>query len=237
MSSQWFNYEAVTVTAIFAYVNGPYALIAAHIKRADPMGLFPAQIVQKVHCWANCIPFACTGNGANMDKLASAMLNAQSNYSPDETGLVAAFHSVRPGLYATATNGSTVASKVPSLAKGTLLVAVPEHQGEAAHIFELDFATGARNNLFLDLAAQGTNPAAFLTIALMAFDRHTAVRPFAGDIWAATCIDFAVKTCSRHVGWPFDVVITRPNGSGGFMNHQQQFTTAPTAGHPTFAIP
>jgi hypothetical protein len=68
------------MTAIFAYVSGERALMAAGTLRVDPLGAFTNQTVGKVLCWANCIAFAGAGNGPRIATLAIQMLTNKRGF-------------------------------------------------------------------------------------------------------------------------------------------------------------
>lgn len=224
------------MTAIFAYVAGPQAIIASDTLRRDPLGLFVNLTVKKVYCWSNCILFAGAGNGPRLEKLASDMLANQTKYSPDEAGIIAAFRSLQPTHYAHATSGHSVVTKSPRLAQGTFLVAVPEMKGCPAKLFELDFATGDRKDLLLPLASQGTNPTAFLKFAQQRLAAYRTTAGLPGDLWAGGCVSDAIAICSQDVGFPFDVIVTGPNGSGGWQAHHQRFSALPLSANSLFLI-
>jgi hypothetical protein len=177
---------------------------------------------------------AGAGNGPRLNRLASDMLANQSNYTPEEAGFMAAFQAFQPTHYTNATSGTSVATSVPRLTQGTFLVAVPEMNGSPAKLFELDFAQGTRRDLPLNVAAQGTNPQLFLQIAQRAVVTHSAAAGLAGDLWAGDCVNQAIAAYSQAVGLPFDVFVTGPSGSGGWLAHHQRFAAVPSSATAAF---
>jgi hypothetical protein len=164
------------------------------------------------------------------------MLANQGNYTPDEAGLMAAFKALQPTHYTIATSGISVATKVPRLTQGTFLVAVPEMNGSAARLFELDFADGTRRDFPLNLATQGTDPQAFAQIAQAALAARCTTAGLPGDLWAGDCISGAIAARPQAVGLPFDLIATGPKATGGWLAHDQRFLASPSSANAAFLI-
>ncbi len=227
--------DGANVTAIFAYVKGFCAVVAADSYRADPLGIFPATTVNKTYCWAGRIPFACTGNGSLMSKLATDMVALAAAYSSDEAGFRAAFTSARAAILS-ATPPPVPGSNTTALKGGTILASIPEEAGSAARILEMNFDTGKIWPHPCDLAAQGTDPEAFRTIGLMKYHEHKVLTGLACDVWAVESIALASDICGRHVGLPCDVIIARPNLTGRYASHHSHFHSVPVTPNAAFTI-
>lgn len=225
------------MTAIFAYVGGERALMAADTLRVDPAGFFPNQTVAKIFCWANCISFGGAGNGPRIATLANAMIADQSSFSPDEAGFLGAFRKYQPLVYAQATSGTSVMTRLPSLTTGTLLAAVPKMNGNGEHIFELDFATGSVTRLTGQISAQGANPAALLAIGLAAHSARHAPTGLPADLWSGQCIAEAVIAYPRAIGFPYDILATERDSLGAWIAHTVRYAAPPTVANPLFHIP
>jgi hypothetical protein len=225
------------VTAIFAYVSGERAPMAADTLRVDLAGLFPNQTVGKVFCWANCIAFGGAGNGPRISILANEMIKAQGSFSPDEAGFLDAFRTYQPPVYAQATSGTSVMTRMPNLTTGTLLAAIPAMGGETQHILELDFVTGSVTRLTGQLAAQGTDPAALLAISSTVQSALQTATGLPGDLWVGRCIAQAVVAYPKAIGFPFDILATERDSRGTWIAHTARFATAPTVANPLFYIP
>ena len=224
------------MTAIFAYVSGEHALMAADTLRVDPLGWLPSQTVGKIFCWADCIVFGGAGNGPRIAMLANAIINAQGGYSPDEGGFLKAFGTFRPSVYAQATSGTSVMTRMPGLTTGTLLAAIPAMGSQTDHILELDFATGSVTRLPGQLAAQGTDPTALLAIGSAVQQALQTATGLPGDLWAGQCMAQAVATYPTAVGWPFDIFATERDSVGTWIARTARFANAPTAANPLFHI-
>lgn len=227
------------MTAIFAYVKGSCAFVAADSHRADPLGIFPATTVNKTYCWADRIPFACTGNGLLMSKLATDMVALATTCSSDEAGFRFAFTNARTAILSATSPpapGSPIATNTPALKGGTILASIPEEDGSAAKILELNFDTGAIWPHSCDLTAQGTDPEAFRTIGLMKYHEHKVSTGLACDVWAVESIALASNICGRHVGLPCDVIIARPDSTGQYASHQARFASVPVTPDAEFTI-
>jgi len=224
------------MTAIFAYVKGGCAIIAADTLRVDVMKLFPPQTVKKVFSWAGCILFAAAGNGPRLERLAAAVISEQGSSSPDEIGFLAAFHKHQAAHYAAATSGTSLVTKVPGLSQGSYLVAVPELNGVPAHLFELDFATGCQTSLNSHSWAQGTDPSAFQVIAKSVLANYPAGAAIPGDLWGSECIRQAISLHPNAVGLPFEVGISKKSVNGSHSAQMTRHSSHPTTGDPTFEI-
>ena len=225
------------MTALFAHVNGNRALIAADTRRVDPGNMFPPMTVRKISCWANCIPFAGTGNGPRLDKIAMGMLKYQHDYTPDEAGFLDAFEKFRAFVYAEATSGTTIATSVPKLVAGTVLAAVPAMNGNKEHILSLDFATGHDVVLQGNVASDGTHQAAFQAIASATFQQHCSPAGIAGDVWSGDAISQAAAIDPVAVSLLFDIVSTGPAAGGNWISHHMRCAAPPGTPAEEFHLP
>jgi hypothetical protein len=224
------------VTAIFAYVSGGRALLAADTLRVDPAGLFPNQMVGKIYCWANCIAFAGAGNGPRIATLANQMISAQGDFSPDEDGFLDSFRKYQPLVYGQATSGTSVMTRMPSLSTGTLLAAIPAMGGKSEHILQLDFVTGSVRQRLGRLAAEGTDSAALLSIgsaAQIALQKPTGLP---GDLWARRCIAEAVGVYPKAIGFPFDILTTEQESNDVWIAHMARFPSVSTSASTLFHV-
>ena len=231
--------DGANVTAIFAYVKGSCAVVAADSYRADPSGMLGPKTVNKAYCWADRIPFACTGNGALMSKLATDMIALSTKYPSNEFGFRAAFQRARTAISSAAplaAPGSPIATGIPALKGGTILASIPEEDGTAARILELNFDNGNIWPHPCDLTAQGADPEAFRTIGLIKYNEHKGPTGLACDVWAVESIALASDICARHVSLPCDVIITRPDSTGRYVSQHEHFHRIPVTPNAAFKL-
>lgn len=225
------------MTALFAHVNGHRAMIAADTRRVDPAGMIPPMTVRKISCWANCIPFAGTGNGPRLDQIAMGMLTYQHEYTPDESGFLNAFEKYRAIVYAQATSGTSISTSVPKLVIGTVLAAVPAMNGNKERILSLDFATGNVVMLQGAIASDGTHQTVFQAIANATFQQHCGPAGLAGDIWSGDAISQAAAIDPAAVSLLFDIVSTGPAANGNWVSHHMRCAAPPVIPVEEFHLP
>lgn len=164
------------------------------------------------------------------------MIAAQGSFSPDEAGFLDAFRMYQPMVYAQATSGTSVMTRLPNLVTGTLLAAIPAMGGESEHILELDFVTGSIRRLTGQLAAQGTDPAALLAISSAIQSALQVSTGLPGDLWAGQCIAEAVIAYPKAIGFPYDLLATEMDSLGTWIAHTARFATESTVANPLFHI-
>lgn len=225
------------MTAIFAYVTADIAFIAGDTLRVDPSGLLPPMTICKIHYWSESVIFGQAGS-QHQSSMISEMKLKKKQYTDPKTGniyfddsehwLFQSFNSCQSIHYPRA-----LAASGPILSQGSVFVASPNPAGE---LFCYDFASGSRSIIGGSIAAGGTNPALFLGSA----QRHMTTLGAAGskslplDQWAKMCLTDAIAACPATVGWPADLLISRPDGLGGRILVQRRIDSNSTCAHPDF---
>lgn len=193
------------MTAVFAFVFDEMAVIATDTLRVDPLGWLPNQVVEKSYCWKGLIPFGAAGTGAFVKRVADKMALCEADYSADKEGFLAAFEKARQEVMDAIHDGPNALEK--AVARATILAAVPTLSAPA-HIFSIDFTTGAVDQKPLAIAAEGTLPSKFQEIAEAVLAECTGSSPEPQAL-ALECMQRAVACCPDHVGWPMDVRVVK----------------------------
>lgn len=229
-----------TMTAIFAYSSPTVAFVAGDTLRAVPGLLLPSVITCKVHFWSDQAVFGQAGTQFQSQMIADTkaaklqwtdQTTGSVQYDDSEAWLHKTFARFRPSRYAEAlkSNGAV-------LSGGSLLVASVSAVGVGSGLARYDFATGSRTSLMGQVAADGTDEAAFLGIANKQLDamkaRSSETVPL--DEWARNCLAEAMALYPTAVGWPADLLIAKPDGRGGRLIVQKRIDASSAVGDPIF---
>ena len=191
--------------------------------------------VRKISCWANCIPFAGTGNGPRLDKIAMGMLKTQHDYTPD-SGFLDAFEKFRAFVYAEATSGTTIAATSQS-SWPVRSSPRPCDEWQQRDNLSLDFATGHDVVLQGNVASDGTHQAAFQAIASATFQQHCSPAGIAGDVWSGDANSQAAAIDPVAVSLLFDIVSTGPAAGGNWISHHMRCAAPPGTPAEEFHLP
>ena len=228
------------MTAIFAYVTPDIVFVAGDSRR-DYIG-FEAVRARKVHFWTDRVLFAQCGDGKFLSALVEDVKKCQPMVAwqypdlSDDEQLLKALAARRTDHYNAAVQAH---SKLPSgaaLISGAILVAGIADLNGPERITAFDFATGGRAALGT-LAADGTDPTAFLDIAQHALDaRAGAGTPVHLDEWAVDSIEAAMAAHPKAIGWPADMIIARPDPSGRTTTMREVNGSDALRANPVFAV-
>lgn len=227
------------MTAIFAYSSPTVAFVASDTLRSMPCNFLPPATVRKAHLWSDQVVFAQAGTQHQSKMIAEIQLRKMKwtdqvtgsvQFDDSEDWLFKTFELCQPSAYQNALrkNGATLSS-------GNLLVAYVNTCAIGNGIARYDFATGSRTIVTGQVAADGTDPVAFLKIA----NKHlSAMSVLHGtlrlDEWARTCLNEAIALHPTTVGWPADLIISKPDNHGGRLIVQRQINASSAVGDTIF---
>lgn len=228
------------MTAIFAYVTPDIVFVAGDSRR-DYLG-FGTVRARKVHVWTDRVLFAQCGDGKFLSALIEDVKKCQPmvawqypNLSHDEQ-LLKALAARRTDHYNAAVEAHSKLQSGSALVSGTILIASIADLNGSERITAFDFATGSRAAVGT-LAADGTDPKAFLDIAQHALDARVAAgAPVHLDGWAVDSIRAAMAAHPKAIGWPADVIIARPDTGGRTMTMKEVNSSVALHANPAFAI-
>lgn len=209
------------LTAILAFASGDIAFVAADTMR-DYEGATRV-FATKVHVWSDKVLIAQAGDGKFLSQLIAKLWMMRPNIltMPDKDEaecLIHGFHAFRQEFYDQALDAYTrrYGNAGTAMSGGTILVAIAANGPKSACIHRLDFATGSVTTTSDEVAAGGSDPAAFKTNAdAQLAARRIGSQPLRIDEWAIQCLDAAIVAYPQSVDWPADLVLARPDGHGG----------------------
>lgn len=214
------------MTAIFAYASGDEAFVAGDTLRNIPM--FGVVQATKVHQWSDTVLLAQAGDGKFQSellgalKLARPMLGYEYPTEAEDERFLAGFTRMWPSHHERALESVANLKSGAAHISGTVLVAAAGDQFGAARIHKLDFATGTHATLATDMIADGTDPDQFTEQGRSLLDTmHSPLRRFPFDDWGTRCIDLCVKAYPGQVGWPADMILSRPSGDERVSIHRR----------------
>lgn len=228
------------MTAIFAYVDSDVAFVAGDsLRNFSGWGAVRAR---KVHHWSDRTVFAQCGDGKFLSlliqevKTAQAFLPIQFPNLSDDARLLQALAHFQPTHYASACKAVSKLASGSAHITGTILVASTADSFGPERISSFDFVTGTYSVISRDVAAEGTAASHFLTNAQakLAAMKVTG-SPFPIDLWAAECLENAIKAHPSKVGWPGDLILARP-ASHGRLTLAKEIAGPITAGVSEFKI-
>jgi hypothetical protein len=229
------------VTAIFAYAAGDIAFIAGDSLRGDPLKAFSIHTVFKIHHWGDRLVFGQAGSQYLSDWVMETR-RRKSQWFDSATGStifddLEVWFEKTLGISRATHYQEALAKCGPALSMGVLLAASVDSHGKAQRLTSYDFATGVRNVLAGECAAEGVDATLFTRIAakhMIALKSRGAISvPL--DEWAQMCVSDAIAAHGVSVGWPCDLLISRPSAHGGRILVQRRINNSSTCGDPLFA--
>lgn len=229
------------MTAIFAYASGDVAFVAGDSLRAIPM--FGVVTAKKVHQWSETVLLAQAGDGKFQSELVESLKTARPLLAhahptmPDDQRLLVGFTGMWPSHYARALKSVQKLKSGAAHISGTILVAAASDAFGLARIHKLDFATGTHTTIATDVIADGTDPSQFTSIArsLMQTMRPPS-SPFPIDEWGVQCVAQCAVSHPKQVGWPADVMLTRPANGGRILVYRRVASFSSFSSSPEFIV-
>jgi hypothetical protein len=160
-------------------------------------------------------------------------------YPPTAEGFIEAFGQLHGHFWCKAEKfyQQKGAGPVP---EGTVLLAAAATDTAPACIHKVDFQTGAPTISLNHAEADGTNAQQFQANAL----HHLASLRLGNgdtgvplDMWAARCVDDAIKSCPDHISSPVDALIARPSTVGDRILVHRRMTKLPPLPFDLFRVP
>lgn len=229
------------MTAIFAYASGDVAFVAGDSLRVIPM--FGVVAAKKVHQWSETVLLAQAGDGKFQSELVESLKTARPMLGhahptlPEDQRLLAGFTGMWPSHHARALASVAKLKSGAAHISGTILVAAAGDAFGPARIHKLDFATGTHATVATDVIADGTAPGQFTNLARSLIrTMRPSSGPFPIDEWGVQCVAHCVASHPNQVGWPADVMLTRPANGERVVLYRRVANLSSRSSLPEFVV-